>query len=1338
MKKRIKYLLSVLLALCLTLPAIPGAAATVSAAAGQEVASAVFGTAIMSNIKFRPEGTGTEPATRAVGGKICWYLDSDGSKGIWGTSGQIQDLSAIAPSQPVEVTVEYYDGDIGGPSGGKFNIAYNMSAESDVVRLENSGEWRTHTFVLNGFVPRALFGWGSHDFRLALWAPQMGSSQTGVNISSVKVNPQGGGVIAEVGFGGASTSNLSLLTENRGAVPTAAITGGKPCWELAVDGSGIWSVIGQIQDYSLVADDGAVDVTVEYYDGDTDGPAGGKFNVAYNAGDESEVVSLENSGVWKSHTFTLKGFVPRALFGWGSHDFRVAIWAPKMGKSSAGVYISSIKVNRAVAVPPVVTVTVNSSKTGNIFTTADAAPVLQARVRNNGPAEAYFDVAYTITDAFGGRVGGGTAGVGAAKGAEGVLDIPLYAECTGYYEVSLSVGSGGSSADRTVCYSVVNPAFSAGEGDVRFGACTHFNYPGQDSGVLVPLAKLAGFNMIRDEMYWNMAETTPGVVNVLPQWDAYVDRQKEQGMEPLLLLSYGNPLYDYDPSYPQGVPPYSDEAIAAFANYARVLAEHFKGKVHYYEVLNEWDYTENKTFNPKAYPPEAYAKVLAAAYDAVKSVDPSATVVGGVTYFADTAWLRRMLDAGGYNKLDALSFHFYTFDKADISPEEARFTQDIDSVAALLDEFAQKNGDPDGKELWITETGYMTQQGDRSNEQAAYAVRGYILGLAGGVDRIFYYEFMDEANDPGGGIGLLHNVGDHDNPLAGKQAFVAMNVLTNKIAGFDTLERVALDGNLYVYKAVRGDECIYILWNSEGASNVTLSLEGGFAASDIYGKPIDPVMDGNLAALSVAQTPVYLQGRGLGLTLVYNDTALEDLNISSRPVVDKDGNWLFDVSLTNQRNVALAGELSVSDDSGVLRGSLSAGFALDAKETKDFFFELGEQPADKDFFNVNIRTELTNGNTQSASRKTNLLAAGKCAAPPDIDGILSPGEWDNAALAVVGRADQYDSVTVPPTPWRGLADLSGTAYIKCDDDFLYFAAEVRDDTQTQLYTGDDIWKGDSLQIAIDPARSEKIGSWGFDEMAFALDKDNQVTERLYRSYYGGPPAGALDAGTAIIRDDENGVTVYEMAIPWTTLIPPGTPVDGDTLIGLSFLFNDSDGGDRHAFMQYQGGIGRGGKNPQLFGDLVLLSPAAGEPDLSGLTALLAEAESKYADRGNYAKAGVDALWQAMQAGYEAVANGGPTDADVTKAADALQTALNGLVPAKLDCMVKSMLAKVAKPLAIPYTWDGAGAVAFTTSNAAVCNVTPDGKLVPLKAGIAVITLTAPTGEKAVFAVTVTA
>ena len=90
---------------------------------------------------------------------------------------------------------------------------------------------------------------------------------------------------------------------------------------------------------------------------------------------------------------------------------------------------------------------------------------------------------------------------------------------------------------------------------------------------------------------------------------------------------------------------------------------------------------------------------------------------------------------------------------------------------------------------------------------------------------------------------------------------------------------------------------------------------------------------------------------------------------------------------------------------------------------------------------------------------------------------------------------------------------------------------------------------------------------------------------------------------------------------------------------------------------------------------------------------------------------------------------------------ALLRALNSLGDmATITCTVKSMIAKIGKPLEIPVDWNGVGglgALTFATSNAVICNVV-NGVLIPLKAGTAVITITAPGGAKYLFTVTVTA
>jgi|GEM_PF-2375148 len=147
-------------------------------------------------------------------------------------------------------------------------------------------------------------------------------------------------------------------------------------------------------------------------------------------------------------------------------------------------------------------------------------------------------------------------------------------------------------------------------------------------------------------------------------------------------------------------------------------------------------------------------------------------------------------------------------------------------------------------------------------------------------------------------------------------------------------------------------------------------------------------------------------------------------------------------------------------------------------------------------------------------------------------------------------------------------------------------------------------------------------------------------------------------------------------------------------------------------------------------------------DKTALDALIAEAEAGLAGNA-YANSTADsvaalraALLAAQQVSADDYATQAAVDAARAALADALATVKTS--PAKLDCAVKSMAAKIAKPLQIPYVWNGSGALQFTSSNTAVCGVSQSGVLSPLKAGTAVITITTPDNTKYVFAVTVTA
>ena len=72
------------------------------------------------------------------------------------------------------------------------------------------------------------------------------------------------------------------------------------------------------------------------------------------------------------------------------------------------------------------------------------------------------------------------------------------------------------------------------------------------------------------------------------------------------------------------------------------------------------------------------------------------------------------------------------------------------------------------------------------------------------------------------------------------------------------------------------------------------------------------------------------------------------------------------------------------------------------------------------------------------------------------------------------------------------------------------------------------------------------------------------------------------------------------------------------------------------------------------------------------------------------------------------------------------------------CAVKSLIVKIGKPQQIPCTYEGNGQLTFTSANPAICGVTQDGILLPLKAGTVAVMINIPGLNTYMITVTVTA
>ena len=156
-----------------------------------------------------------------------------------------------------------------------------------------------------------------------------------------------------------------------------------------------------------------------------------------------------------------------------------------------------------------------------------------------------------------------------------------------------------------------------GAADASIGVMTHFAQ-GWDTS----WADTAGgisISGVRDEIYWAQVETSPGVYLFPAAFDAYMARLKRDGISPLVILDFANPLYD------GGNTPYTAAGIAAYARYCVAVLGHYGPQIEAVEIWNEYNgsFCTGPATNDRA---GTYAAMLKKAYSAIKAARPDVTV----------------------------------------------------------------------------------------------------------------------------------------------------------------------------------------------------------------------------------------------------------------------------------------------------------------------------------------------------------------------------------------------------------------------------------------------------------------------------------------------------------------------------------------------------------------------------------------------------------------------------------------------------------------------------------------------------------------------------------------
>ncbi|MGE9290987.1 MAG: sugar-binding protein [Puniceicoccales bacterium] len=205
-----------------------------------------------------------------------------------------------------------------------------------------------------------------------------------------------------------------------------------------------------------------------------------------------------------------------------------------------------------------------------------------------------------------------------------------------------------------------------------------------------------------------------------------------------------------------------------------------------------------------------------------------------------------------------------------------------------------------------------------------------------------------------------------------------------------------------------------------------------------------------------------------------------------------------------------------------------------------------------------------------------------------IDGDLS--DWPDLPVLLLGKQDQVENGT-----WHGPSDSLAKIRMTWDEENLYFAIEVTDDTWVQNFQRNDahrIHSQDSIQWAVDLQDDGGL-NYGDDnyEYGFGIVDGEPLTYRWYSS--SGWPPGIAEHVDLQTRPLPEGGTIYEAAVDWSMLAPLRNPEDGRR-IGFNIVLQDRDEGDKKT-ISWTPGISSG-KRPSSFGKLIFSTAAPSQTD----------------------------------------------------------------------------------------------------------------------------------------------
>ena len=433
-------------------------------------------------------------------------------------------------------------------------------------------------------------------------------------------------------------------------------------------------------------------------------------------------------------------------------------------------------------------------------------------------------VSYSLAD-YAGRI---------VKTGAAVSTIIFPALPAGYYTLTAAQGGVSVSAPAAVVY----PPHPGYHGPIAVDSASAWLVPPDKFSQTAEILHLAGFGTVRERLSWGQVEPARGQYN-WGKYDSCITAESENG------ISVDDIFHDC-PSWARAdhaVNRFPDDLRDAY-NFARTLAEHYRGKVKTWEVWNEADGGFSVDMA------DQYAAFLKACYLGFKSADPDLKVAqvsmaGPAGLYEDNLFQN---DTQDY--FDIYNYHVYA--------NPSLYPQRAEGHFATMRKYGVG-----GKPVWVTEAGIFLHEvnneltPEEARVQADFIPKSYAMSLANGSAKHFFFVFPHYL-EPGVEWGVLTE------GMLPYPGYCALAASTHFLGSARYLGAVSIDNDpqITAESFANGEQGVLVMWSNGGKKKISIEtpLLRNAKFYNVVGSPLKFSAD-QPNTITVGASPIFVDAQ---------------------------------------------------------------------------------------------------------------------------------------------------------------------------------------------------------------------------------------------------------------------------------------------------------------------------------------------------------------------------------------------------------------------------------------------------------------------------------------------